>query len=84
MTINPIEEMPQFSVPMPADFAALIAGALSSWDGKIPGHDIVANDFEREIVLTFANLLKEHAEANILKFVADCGLSEIENYLKEF
>lgn len=84
MTINPIEEMPQFSVPMRPDFAALLAGALSNWDGNIPGVDIPANDFERAVVFTFAGLLADFAEANIMKFVTDSGLSEIEQFLKGF
>jgi hypothetical protein len=84
MTINPIEEMPQFSVPMRPDFAALIAGALSSWDGNIPGMDTAASNFEREVVLTFAGLLAEFAENNIMKFITDTGLSEIEQFLKGF
>ena len=87
MTINPVKEMPNFTVPMPTDFAVLIAGALANWNGTIPSDDvnvdIPVTDFERAVVINFALLLTQYAENNIVESVTDIGLSEIEKFLKE-
>jgi len=88
MTTNPVKDIPNFTVPMPSDYAVLIAGALANWNGTIPSTDvnldIPVSDFERSVVYRFALLLTEYAESNIIESVTDSGLCEIEKFLNRF
>jgi hypothetical protein len=70
---------------MPWDFAATISGALASWDREfeINGEKIIATDNQVEVVLTFAQLLASFAKDNMIEFLAQTGMNDIEKFLNE-
>ena len=77
-----IEGIPQFSLPMPPHFAGMIAHILDNWDGTIPNMP-EASEYEREVVQIFASLLHEHAAENMVKYLADAGISTLSKYLED-